>query len=71
MRMSNVENEMVIKYASLRIREDTRDRFMLYLSQLIGERRDAGLTQDDGVLELLKCAEKTLDAERKHNSRQN
>ncbi len=64
MRMSNVESEMSIRYASLRIREETRDAFMDYLSQLIGERRNAGLTQDDGVLELLKCGKKALEAER-------
>jgi hypothetical protein len=62
--MSNVDSEMSIKYASLRIREETRDQFMVYLSQLIGVRKDASLTQEDGVVELLKCAEKVLEEER-------
>jgi hypothetical protein len=65
MRMSNIENEMAVKYASIRVREETRDAFMDYLSQLIGSRRNAGLTQDDGVLELLKCGRKVMEEERR------
>lgn len=30
---------------------------------MIGERRNAGLTQDDGVVELLKCGKRALEAE--------
>ena len=56
--MSNIENEMTVKYASLRIREETRDLFEDYRSQLQGERRNPNLTQDDGLLALLDCVQR-------------
>lgn len=67
MGMNNIENEMAVKYASIRVREDTRDRFEIYRSQLQGDHKNPNLTQDDGLLELLKCGEKARQEKRKQH----
>jgi len=48
---------------SLRVSYDTKAAVKDYLSQLIGVRKDPGLSQDDAVRELLKCGFAALTRE--------
>ncbi|MGA7075623.1 MAG: hypothetical protein WBZ42_03625 [Halobacteriota archaeon] len=48
---------------SISVSKDTRDRFMTYLAELIGERKRV-LTQDEVENVLLDCGEAALQKER-------
>ena len=49
--------------ASLSVSKATRERVMLYLTSLIGERREL-LTQDDAVNAAMDCVERERNRER-------
>ena len=56
---------------SLRVSQRTKAAVKDYLSQLIGVRKDPGLSQDDAVAELLKHGVAALEREKGNGNSKN